>query len=100
VAWYRTSPLVTYPRALKPDAGFLLAGALAVSILVAVLDYQMQTVPSVAATDRKRFLTQLQDRYRRRREDALSGAVRIALGLQAHPEAVSAAARFQRARLR
>lgn len=57
--------------------------------LISVFLYLRQSAPPVEATNRRNFLSNLHTRYSRRQEDALRGAVLIALGLEEEPEAVA-----------
>jgi hypothetical protein len=77
------------PQALKPYAWPLFGLVVAVALALALSDYLIRSAPSVEETNRRNFLTKLQTRYSKRQEDALRGAVIIALGLKAEPEAVS-----------
>ena len=78
------------PAGLKPYALPLFVAVIGGAIAVGVLVYGREHAPGVVAnTNRTNFLTKLQTRYTRRQEDALRGALLIALGLQEEPAEVS-----------
>src|SRR5258708_24714441 len=69
------------PPSVKPYALWLLGSVVVVAAGLALLDYVSRSAPPVEETNRKHFLTKLQTRYSRQREDALRGAALLVFGL-------------------
>jgi hypothetical protein len=78
------------PQTFRRYSGWLLVGVIVIGVVLAVWGYLRQSAPQVeTATNRRNFLTKLNSRYHRRREDALRGAALIMLGLKEASDTVS-----------